>query len=596
MPPRTDEGPTGRTPEPVRTIGRYALYGELASGGMATVHFGRLLGEAGFTRPVAIKRLHAQFAKDPVFRRGLIDEARIVSRIRHQNVVPTLDVFECQDELFLVMEYVPGESLWRLMKEAYDRRVQVPPTVAFAIVSNVLHGLHAAHEARAENGKPLLIVHRDVSPQNVLVGTDGAARLLDFGVARAALGTEVTEGDKIKGKLSYMAPEQLACGTVTRRADIYAATVVLWELLAGRRLFRTGDPQALALDKLARGKVPRVSMLNENVPRAFDVIVRRGIARSAMERYATAREMALAIERASELATPSEVGAWVDRLAKTSLARRASTVASCESLSLPAAKQFPTPTATSLGGLAVATPMQLALPTLPAPPAKDTGSGDDPLSSQARHGGRRSLASLLEPDLDANVTARLRLLSLDRKRIALASLVAGASFVASVAILRALTLAGSDDTRAPKAVAPRGARVLAEPLRSCPDGMALIPGGWVALADSRGTVSDRPARIVTVAPYCIDVVDVAVTDYAACVDRGDCPRGASFDWAAASDADRSTMAGEYCTAHGARLPTDAEWRLVAHGGDGRRRVGVPSGMVGLRCAADEGRYARDVRR
>src|SRR5580704_1107389 len=229
--PRADSAVLAK-PRAPRTVGRYAIYGEIAAGGMATVHFGRLLGAVGFTRPVAIKQLHPQFAKDPEFRARFIDEARMVSRIRHQNVVPTLDVVAAEDELFLVLEYVQGESLWRLMKAAHDRRVRVPPHIGIAIVSHVLHGLHAAHEAKNEAGAPLGIVHRDVSPQNILVGTDGAARVLDFGVARASSRVDSASArrsaestpetpSRVQGKLAYMAPEQLAGGTVGRQADVY---------------------------------------------------------------------------------------------------------------------------------------------------------------------------------------------------------------------------------------------------------------------------------------------------------------------------------------------------------------------------------------
>src|ERR1700729_765840 len=199
---------------PVRIVGRYALYGELASGGMATVHLGRLLGPVGFSRTVAIKRLHAQFAKDPEFVSMFLDEARLAARIRHPNVVQTLDVVATEGELFVVMDYVQGESLSRLLRAS--RTVgPIPVRVASAILCGALHGLHAAHEATDEHGVPLGLVHRDMSPQNVLVDVDGSARVLDFGVAKAAGRTQTTGRGKIKGKLRYMAPEQIQ-GSVTR--------------------------------------------------------------------------------------------------------------------------------------------------------------------------------------------------------------------------------------------------------------------------------------------------------------------------------------------------------------------------------------------
>ncbi|MGH7280352.1 MAG: serine/threonine-protein kinase, partial [Polyangiaceae bacterium] len=232
-------------------MGRYALYAEIASGGMATVHFGRLLGPVGFSRTVAIKRLHPQFAKDPEFVSMFLDEARLAARIRHPNVVPTLDVVATQGELFLVIDYVQGESLSKLVRGARGRGQRVPPRIVATILSGSLHGLHAAHEARNERGEPLNIVHRDISPQNILVGTDGVARVLDFGVAKAAGRIQTTREGQLKGKLAYMAPEQLS-GDVSRKTDVYAAAVVLWEALTGRRLF-TGENEAAILGKVISG-------------------------------------------------------------------------------------------------------------------------------------------------------------------------------------------------------------------------------------------------------------------------------------------------------------------------------------------------------
>jgi len=226
-------------------IGRYALYREIAAGGMATVHFGRLLGPVGFSRTVAIKRLRPQFAKDPEFVAMFLDEARLAARIRHPNVVATLDVVATDGELFLVMDYVQGESLARL-----GRRRIIAPRLVASIVCGALHGLHAAHEARNERGEPLNIVHRDVSPQNILVGVDGTARLLDFGVAKASGRAHNTRDGHIKGKISYMAPEQFR-SQVTRQTDIYACAIVAWEALTGQRLFGGGDEMEILAKALA---------------------------------------------------------------------------------------------------------------------------------------------------------------------------------------------------------------------------------------------------------------------------------------------------------------------------------------------------------
>src|SRR6478672_330391 len=153
-----------------RLVGRYVVHDRIAAGGMATVHVGRLLGAAGFSRTVAIKRLHEHYAKDPDFVAMLLDEARLAASIRHPNVVPTLDVVAEADELLVVMEYVEGDSVAHLTKLTQAAGQRVPIAFAAVIVAQALHGLHAAHEARDKHGEPLGIVHRDVSPQNILVG------------------------------------------------------------------------------------------------------------------------------------------------------------------------------------------------------------------------------------------------------------------------------------------------------------------------------------------------------------------------------------------------------------------------------------------
>jgi serine/threonine protein kinase len=325
----------------VRVVGRYALYDAIAAGGMATVHLGRLLGPVGFSRTVAIKRLHAQFASDPEFVSMFLDEARLAARIRHPNVVPTLDVVATSGELFLVMEYVPGESVGRLARAMREHEQTVPLRITSTIVAGLLHGLHAAHEAKDERGYPLGIVHRDVSPQNVLVGTDGVPRVLDFGVAKAAGRMQTTKEGQIKGKLSYMPPEQLNGGTVSRQTDIYAAGVVLWELLTGRRLFAADNEGAVVAkvlegrflppsQVLASGKRTITNSMQRQLE-AVDALVMRALAKDPQARFATAREMAVGLERALQPATASDVGDWVEHVARDVLHSRAALVAEIES-------------------------------------------------------------------------------------------------------------------------------------------------------------------------------------------------------------------------------------------------------------------------
>ncbi len=326
---------------PIR-VGRYVLHGELAAGGMAAVHFGRLLGTGGFAKTVAIKRLHRQFARDDKFRESILEEGRLAARIRHPNVVPPLDVISESGELLLVMEYVHGESLSKLLRAAWNEGERVPLAVGAAIMSNVLHGLHAAHEAKDERGRPLDIVHRDVSPQNVLVGVDGVARVIDFGIAKAVTSGESTSTGVIKGKVPYLAPEQLEGEQATRRTDVYAASVVLWEVLAGKRLFE-GQDDGEILRKILGMTVGAPSAFNPAVPAAIDEVVLRGLARAPADRFATARDMALALEEMVHLATASVVGAWAERLAGQALTKRAAELALVEASDKVGASSRPPP-------------------------------------------------------------------------------------------------------------------------------------------------------------------------------------------------------------------------------------------------------------
>lgn len=316
--------------QPQRVIGRYALHGKLAAGSMATVHFGRLLGPAGFSRTVAIKRLHPHFAKDPEFVAMFLDEARLAARIQHPNVVATLDVVAKGEELFLVMDYVRGESLARLLRASRIQKIDVPVAVIASIVTGLLHGLHAAHEAKNEHGEPLSVVHRAVSPQNVLVGVDGVARVIDFGVAKAAARVQVTRDGQMKGRLSYMAPEQLENHGVDRRTDIFAAGVVLWEALTGRRLFDADDPDEV-LRMIVADEVPPPSAVVPSVTREIDAIVLKALSHDPRARFQTAREFAIALEKASHLASPREVGEWVEVVAGDILVHRERQVAELES-------------------------------------------------------------------------------------------------------------------------------------------------------------------------------------------------------------------------------------------------------------------------
>lgn len=324
------EKPEAPPAKPRRVVGRYAVFDVVGAGGMGSVHLARLIGPAGFSRIVAIKRVHAHRAEDPFFVEMLIDEARLSSRVRHPNVVPTLDVVVEDDEVLLVMEYVAGESLHRLMSEAVEREQAVPVPVAVGIAVDVLDGLQAAHEATDEQGELLHLVHRDVSPQNVLVGADGLARLLDFGVAKARGRLQTTRDGGIKGKLSYMAPEQLQ-GNVVPQSDVFAAATLLWEMLAGRRLF-DAESEGAMLFQLMSAPIPSVAELRSDVPASLGDVVEQGLARALAERFCSASEMAKALAEAAPVASKQAVAAWVRDLASDRLATRSAQVLSIETV------------------------------------------------------------------------------------------------------------------------------------------------------------------------------------------------------------------------------------------------------------------------
>ncbi|MGZ3449774.1 MAG: serine/threonine protein kinase [Polyangiales bacterium] len=312
------------------SLGRYTLHAELASGGMASVHLGRLVGDAGFGRTVAIKRLHPQYAKDPEFVRMFVDEARIAARIHHPNVVPTLDVVEGGGEIFLVLEYVKGESLSSIVRTLSRRHEKMPIAVATSIVVGALTGLGAAHDARDAQGEPLHIVHRDISPQNVMVGADGVARLLDFGVAKARARLSTTEDGHLKGKIAYMAPEQIAGGETSPQSDVYAIGVVLWELLAGRRLFEA-DSEVQLMALVRRGEIHPPSDFRDDVPEALDRICARALGKDPSTRYPSARAMAKDLDASVEIASAMRVSEWITDVVGPLLEARSKLVAEVES-------------------------------------------------------------------------------------------------------------------------------------------------------------------------------------------------------------------------------------------------------------------------
>ncbi len=353
-----------------RTVGRYLLFGQFGAGGMARVHLGRLVGPAGFSRLVAIKRMHPHLVKERAFVDAFLDEARIAARIHHPNVVATHDVAIDGDEVLLVMDYVHGRALSQLVAGPDDAARRVPAGVAVTIAVDILHGLHAAHSARDERGKPLGLVHRDVSPQNVLVGVDGVARVLDFGIAKAFGRLAATTNGDVKGKLAYMAPERLLDDTATASVDIYGAAIVIWEMLAGERYFgQASDPSLLP-----KVMEPTYRPLPGGDLGALDAPLQKALQRQASQRFATANAFAEALEGAFKAASRTEVAAWVESVAGVELSQRSELIEEIERSSvpsMPAAGEVAAPPLSSSSRDAEAT--RAERPVQDAPPGASAG-------------------------------------------------------------------------------------------------------------------------------------------------------------------------------------------------------------------------------
>ena len=313
-------------------LGRYLIFGEIGAGGSATVHFGRLRGPAGFGRTVALKRLHGHLASDPKHVSQFLAEARLTARIHHPNVVPLLDVIALPDgELLLVMDYVHGETLGGLLGAARRRQAPVPLSVASAVMTGVLLGLHAAHETASETGMPLGLVHGDVSPHNVIVGADGSARVLDFGIARVAGAT--LDRRRVMGTPAYMAPERFRDAHFDRRSDLFGAAVVLWEMLTLDRLFK-GQGEPPSAERAVRPIDPPSSR-NPAVPPALDAVVLKALKARPEDRYPTALAFARALETAAPPATSREVAEWVTEICGVRLRERAAELSRIEAVTAP---------------------------------------------------------------------------------------------------------------------------------------------------------------------------------------------------------------------------------------------------------------------
>jgi len=399
-------------------LDRYELIGEIAAGGMAVVYLARIGGLGGFQRFVAIKRLHTHLAQEQEFVEMFLDEARLAAGIHNPHVVPILEVGGSGEAgYYLVMEYIEGDTLARVAARAAGRTTglhpaaggssavsgsgpslpvpgappkrpkrapasmpsagpAIPRPVTVRILLDSLAGLHAAHELTDPHGRPLQIVHRDISPQNILVGVDGSARIADFGVARAAARLGTTRTDTVKGKLAYLSPEQARGEVVDRRTDLFAMGILLWEMLTGRRLFR-GETDHETLARVMSGTIPAPSSLVPGMHAAFDAVALKALSRDVEQRFTSCAEMGDALERAAldalaagaegGVGSPRDVAAFMNNVLGQEIAAQRESVrvwlSQRNDPSLASSRPAP-----PVRHAPLATGLQPVVPPVPAPP------------------------------------------------------------------------------------------------------------------------------------------------------------------------------------------------------------------------------------
>jgi len=275
------------------TLGDYQLVAEIGRGGMADVYLALTQPVKGKSNQVVIKRLRSDVLDEDDFRAMFVDEARLAMKLRHPNVVKTFDVGKDGDACFIVMEFLDGQPLSRVRGQARRANAAIPLSIHLRVLCDVLSGLHYVHELADFDGVSLGVVHRDVTPQNIFVTYDGLVKVVDFGIAKARAREVETRVGVVKGKLSYLAPENVRGEPVDRRSDIFSVGVMLWEAASGRRFWQGADELAI-YQRLASGELPTASAASEMSPQLF-AIVERALARNPKHRFATAAQMRAAL-------------------------------------------------------------------------------------------------------------------------------------------------------------------------------------------------------------------------------------------------------------------------------------------------------------
>jgi tRNA A-37 threonylcarbamoyl transferase component Bud32 len=293
-------------------FGRYELLRRIGSGGMAEVFVAKTFGAEGFVKDVVIKRILPAFNDDPDFVRMFINEARIAARLQHANIVQIFDFNHVEGTYYIAMEWVDGLDLRSVFNASRRRKLPVPMRVAVHVGMETLKGLHYAHN-KTEGGQPLGLVHRDISPHNLLVSFAGEVKIADFGIAKAAAMASATRSGAVKGKLAYMAPEQVRGESLDARSDLFAVGVVLWELLAGRRLYQ-GASEGELYSRVQQADVRPVRESAPDVPAELDAVVLRMLAARLADRHATAAEALGELSRFAQVGDALDVAAYLRRL------------------------------------------------------------------------------------------------------------------------------------------------------------------------------------------------------------------------------------------------------------------------------------------
>jgi serine/threonine-protein kinase len=305
-----------------RAFGRYALFDFIGQGGMAEIYLARQKTELGPARRCVVKQIRPELANDPVFSDMLVHEAKLAARLNHANVVQVFDLGREGDRLFIAMEYVEGFDLNDLLRRCSRAKVPLPFELGVHVLGEALKGLDYAHRRADDAGRSLGIVHRDVSPSNLLVSFEGEVKVCDFGIARAndaiadLAGAAAHElGEAIKGKAGYMSPEHARGMPIDARADVFAAGIVLWELAAGRRMYRTGEGRESLIEQARKADVPQLERRGLPAEDKLQQIVARALARDREARYPSAaamhRELGDYAVEARLMTSPLRLGEWL---------------------------------------------------------------------------------------------------------------------------------------------------------------------------------------------------------------------------------------------------------------------------------------------